>query len=66
MTEKVSNALRAAATALSTSAFEPTATSYIGSSVAGLTTGTVYAFQVRAFGVAGYTDWTDSTTCMCV
>jgi hypothetical protein len=32
----------------------------------GLTPGTVYAFQVRAFGVAGYTDWTDSTTCMCV
>jgi hypothetical protein len=32
----------------------------------GLTPGTVYAFQVRAFGAAGYTDWTDSTTCMCV
>jgi hypothetical protein len=32
----------------------------------GLTPGTVYAFQVRAFGVVGYTDWTDSTTCMCV
>jgi hypothetical protein len=32
----------------------------------GLTPGTVYAFQVRAFGVAGYTDWTDSTTCMSV
>jgi len=32
----------------------------------GLTPGTVYAFQVRAFGPAGYTDWTDSTSCMCV
>ena len=32
----------------------------------GLTPGIVYAFQVRAFGVLGYTDWTDSTTCMCV
>jgi len=32
----------------------------------GLTPGTVYAFQVRAFGVLGYTGWTDSTTCMCV
>jgi hypothetical protein len=42
VTEKVSNAFRAAATALSTSAFEPTATSYIASSVAGLTTGTVF------------------------
>ena len=42
VTEKVSNALRAATTALSTSAFEPTATSYMGSSVAGLTTGTVF------------------------
>jgi|SRR5579883_899650 len=30
----------------------------------GLTPGTVYAFQVRAFGPLGYTDWTDSTTCM--
>lgn|SRR5262245_14683536 len=32
----------------------------------GLTPGTVYAFQVRAFGPLGYTDWTDSTSCMCV
>jgi hypothetical protein len=32
----------------------------------GLTPGTVYAFQVRALGVVGYTNWTDSTTCMCV
>src|SRR3954453_5131922 len=37
--ENVSNARRAAATALSTSALEPSATSYIASSVAGLTTG---------------------------
>ena len=32
----------------------------------GLTPGTVYAFQVRALGTVGYTDWTDSATCMCV
>ena len=34
--------------------------------IQGLTPGTVYAFQVRALGKLGYTDWTDSTTCMCV
>jgi hypothetical protein len=33
--------------------------------IQGLTPGTVYAFQVRALGKLGYTDWTDSTTCMC-
>ncbi len=31
----------------------------------GLTPGTVYAFQVRALGTLGYTDWTDWATCMC-
>jgi hypothetical protein len=31
----------------------------------GLTPGTTYAFQARAYGAAGYTDWTDSATCMC-
>ena len=30
----------------------------------GLIPGTVYAFQVRALGKVGYTDWTDSATCM--
>ena len=30
-----------------------------------LTPGTVYAFQVRALGKVGYTDWTDSAICMC-
>jgi len=34
--------------------------------IQGLTPGTVYAFQVRALGPLGYTDWTDSMTCMCV
>jgi len=34
--------------------------------VTGLTPGTVYAFQVRALGLLGYTDWTDSDTCMCL
>jgi hypothetical protein len=31
----------------------------------GLTPGTVYAVQVRALGTVGWTDWTDSATCMC-
>jgi hypothetical protein len=31
----------------------------------GLTPGTTYAFQARAYGPAGYTVWTDSATCMC-
>ncbi len=35
-------------------------------SVAGLTPGTVYAFQVRALGALGYTDWSDSVTRMCI
>ncbi|HEY2383630.1 MAG TPA: fibronectin type III domain-containing protein [Terriglobia bacterium] len=30
----------------------------------GLMPGTVYAFQVRAQGKLGFTDWTDWTTCM--
>jgi hypothetical protein len=34
--------------------------------IQGLTPGTVYAFQVRALGPLGSTDWTDSMTCMCV
>ena len=33
--------------------------------VNGLVPGTVYAFQERTFGSAGYTDFTDSATCMC-
>jgi hypothetical protein len=32
----------------------------------GLTAGTTYAFQVRAMEVAGYTDWSDSVTFMCI
>ena len=31
----------------------------------GLTPGTTYAFQARALGKLGYTDYTDSATCMC-
>jgi hypothetical protein len=34
--------------------------------IQGLTPGSVYAFQVRAQGRLGWTDWTDSATCMCV
>jgi hypothetical protein len=33
--------------------------------IQGLTPGTVYAFQVRAQGKLGWTDWTDSSTFMC-
>jgi hypothetical protein len=33
--------------------------------VNGLTPGTTYAFQVRARGTLGYTDWSDSVTFMC-
>jgi hypothetical protein len=33
--------------------------------IQGLTPGTLYAFQVRAQGKVGWTDWTDSTTCIC-
>jgi hypothetical protein len=31
----------------------------------GLTPGTTYAFQARAYGTAGYTDLTDSAPRMC-
>ena len=34
-------------------------------SVAGLTPGTTYAFQVRALTSSGYSDWSDSVTRMC-
>jgi hypothetical protein len=34
--------------------------------ISGLTPGTVYAFQVRALGRLGYTDWCDSVTRMCI
>lgn len=33
-------------------------------SITGLTPGTTYAFQVRAFGSLGYTEWSDSATRM--
>jgi hypothetical protein len=34
--------------------------------ITGLTPGTSYAFQVRAFGSGGYTDWSDAVTHICV
>jgi Fibronectin type III domain len=34
--------------------------------VNGLTPGTIYAFQVRALGKSGHTDWSDSSTRMCI
>jgi len=37
-----------------------------GKTVKGLTPGVTYAFQVRAFGKAGFTDWSDSVTRMCI
>jgi len=35
-------------------------------SIAGLKPGTIYAFQVRALGSLGFTDWSDSTTRMVI
>lgn len=35
-------------------------------SVTGLTPGTTYAFQVRSLGDAGYSDWSDSVTKICL
>jgi hypothetical protein len=35
-------------------------------SIDGLTPGTIYAFQVRALGKLGHTDWSDSATRMAI
>jgi hypothetical protein len=32
----------------------------------GLTPGTIYSFQVRAYGKLGYTEWSDPVTRMCI
>jgi Fibronectin type III domain len=34
--------------------------------VGSLTPGVTYAFEVQALGSEGYSDWSDSSTCMCV
>jgi hypothetical protein len=34
--------------------------------ISGLTPGVTYAFQTRSLGNAGYSDWSDSTTIMCI
>jgi len=34
--------------------------------ISGLTPGTTYAFQTQSLGSLGYSDWSDSTTIMCV
>lgn len=34
--------------------------------VGNLTPGVIYAFEVQALGSEGYSDWSDSSTCMCV
>jgi len=43
----------------------PVATVKAAIPINGLTPGTVYAVQARAFGKLGYTDWSDSATRMC-
>lgn len=40
------------------------ATARPGTPINGLTPGTVYAFQVRAFGKTGWTEWSDAVTKM--
>ena len=45
---------------------EQVVTSTKAFTISGLTPGTVYAFQVRALGRLGYTDWCDSVTRMCI
>src|SRR3989442_11769732 len=44
---------------------ETFASAKIAVPISGLTPGTNYAFQVRAFGKAGYTDWSNSVTRFC-
>jgi hypothetical protein len=44
---------------------ETFASARIAVPISGLTPGTNYAFQVRAFGKLGYTDWSDSVTRVC-
>jgi hypothetical protein len=44
---------------------ETFASARIAVPIAGLTPGTNYAFQVRAFGKLGYTDWSDSVLRIC-
>jgi hypothetical protein len=34
--------------------------------ISGLTPGVIYGFQVQALGSLGYSDWSDTTTIMCV
>jgi hypothetical protein len=40
-------------------------TSPKATTISNLTPGTTYAFQIRAMGRLGYTDWSDSTTFIC-
>src|SRR5262249_54147362 len=44
---------------------ETFASARIAVPISGLTPGVNYAFQVRAFGKLGYTDWSDSVTRVC-
>ena len=44
---------------------ETFASAKIAVPISGLTPGTNYVFQVRAFGKLGYTDWSDSVTRVC-
>jgi hypothetical protein len=38
----------------------------VRTTISGLTPGTTYAFQTQSLGSVGYSDWSDSTTIMCV
>jgi len=42
-----------------------TLTSPKKTTISNLTPGAIYAFQVRALGRLGYTDWSDSMTFIC-
>jgi hypothetical protein len=38
----------------------------VRTTISGLTPGAIYAFQTQSLGSVGYSDWSDSTTIMCV
>ena len=46
-------------------AIQPTTTVRSAMQINGLTPGSPYAFQVRALGRLGFTDWSDSVNCIC-
>jgi hypothetical protein len=38
----------------------------VKTTISGLTPGTIYAFETQSLGSVGYSDWSDSTTIMCI